>query len=170
MSDIHHIGYVVEGDLRDALPGFIQRLETGPFFLIEHLAFDETTYRGGPAQYDHSSAFAATAGGLLVEVSQVHSASPPELEALLGRPGFGHVGIVADDAAAEVARLESVGLEVFHTGKTGPAHAVWLDGRDTLGHHVEVLQAAPPLLGFYETIRAARAEWDGVTDSIRTRG
>lgn len=170
MSDIHHIGYVVEGDLRASLPGFMKRLETGPFFLIEHLAFDETTYRGGSAEYDHSSAFAATPSGLLVEVSQVHSASPPELEALLGRPGFGHVGIVADDLLAEVARLEQAGLTAFHTGKTGPAHAVWLDGRDTLGHHVEVLQAAPPLLGFYETIRAARAEWDGVTDPIRTRG
>jgi Glyoxalase/Bleomycin resistance protein/Dioxygenase superfamily len=170
MSAIHHIGYVVHGELRAALPGFMQRLETGPFFLIEHLKFDETTYRGGEAAYDHSSAFAATPSGMLVEVSQVHSASPPELEALLGRPGFGHVGIVADDLLAEVARLEEAGLTVFHTGKTGPAHAVWLDGRDTLGHHVEVLQSAPPLLGFYETIRTARAEWDGVTDPVRTRG
>ncbi|HET6506088.1 MAG TPA: VOC family protein [Baekduia sp.] len=170
MSDIHHIGYVVEGDLRDALPGFIMALDTGPFFLIEHLRFDETTYRGAPAEYDHSSAFAATASGMLVEVSQVHSASPPELRDLLGRPGFGHVGWLADDLEDETARLRARGLEPFHTGRTGPADAVWFDARATLGHHVEVLRSAPPLLGFYESVRAAGAEWDGVTDPIRTRG
>lgn len=170
MSDIHHIGYVAQGNLREALPGFMKALDTGPFFLIDHLKFDETTYRGAPAEYDHSSAFAATASGLLVEVSQVHSASPPALQEALGRPGFGHVGWLADDLEEETARLRARGLEPFHTGRTGPAHAVWFDATATLGHHVEVLQSAPPLLGFYETVRTARAEWDGATDPIRVQG
>jgi catechol 2,3-dioxygenase-like lactoylglutathione lyase family enzyme len=170
MSNIHHIGYVVEGDLRAALPGYVEALDTGPFFLMDHLAFDETTYRGQPAEYDHSSAFAATPSGLLVEVSQVHSASPPALQEALGRPGFGHVAWLAEDLDAETARLEAKGIRPFHTGRTGPAHAVWFDATATLGHHIEVLRSAPPLLGFYDSLRAARAEWDGTTDPIRTAG
>lgn len=167
MTKIHHIGYVVE-DLQAAIPQAIATLGTGPFFLIEHMTFDETTYEGGPAEYDHSSGFAALPGGLLVELTQVHGAEPPALrEALGGRTGIGHVGYVVDDQAAEVARLEAQGLRAFHTGKTGPASAVWLRSA-LLGHHVEVLQSAPPLLGFYDTIRAAADGWDG-SNPIRRR-
>jgi catechol 2,3-dioxygenase-like lactoylglutathione lyase family enzyme len=167
---VHHVGYVVD-DLREAIPRAIATLETGPFFLIEHLAFDETTYRGAPATYDHSSAFAACAGGLLVELTQVHSATPPALqERLGGRTGLGHVAWLTDDLAAETARLTAAGIEPFHSGRTGPASAVWFDATATLGHHIEVLQSAPPLLSFYESIRAARAAWDGSTDPIRAVG
>jgi catechol 2,3-dioxygenase-like lactoylglutathione lyase family enzyme len=168
MSRIHHIGYVVE-DLEAAIPDAIATLGTGPFFLIEHMTFDETTYLGAPAEYDHSSGFAAC-GDVLVELTQVYDAQPPALrEALGGRLGMGHVGYVVDDQAAEVARLQAAGLRPFHTGKTGPASAVWLDGSDLLGHHVEVLQSAPPLLDFYASIRAAADGWDG-SDPIRRRG
>ncbi|HWI72024.1 MAG TPA: VOC family protein [Baekduia sp.] len=167
---VHHLGYVVD-DLRAAIPRAIVTLQTGPFFLIEHLAFDETTFRGGPAEYDHSSAFAACEGGLLVELTQVHSAAPPELEDMLGgRTGLGHVAWLADDLAAETARLTAAGIEPFHTGRTGPASAVWFDATASLGHHIEVLQSAPPLLSFYDSIRAARATWDGTTDPIRPVG
>jgi hypothetical protein len=106
----------------------------------------------------------------LIEVSQVHSASPPALQEALSGRGVGHVGWLASDLAAETERLRAAGLEPFHTGRTGPANAVWFDARATLGHHVEVLQEAPPLLGFYESVRAARAAWDGVTDPIRVQG
>jgi catechol 2,3-dioxygenase-like lactoylglutathione lyase family enzyme len=168
MTQVHHIGYVVE-DLQAAIPQAIATLGTGPFFLIEHMTFDETTYRGGPAEYDHSSGFAALPGGLLVELTQVHGAEPPELHAALGGTrGIGHVGYVVDDQAAEVARLEAQGLRAFHTGRTGPASAVWLES-GWLGHHVEVLQSAPPLLEFYNSIRAAADGWDG-SDPIRRRG
>jgi catechol 2,3-dioxygenase-like lactoylglutathione lyase family enzyme len=168
MTQVHHIGYVVE-DLQAAIPQAIATLGTGPFFLIEHMTFDETTYRGGPAEYDHSSGFAALPGGLLVELTQVHGAEPPELRAALGGArGIGHVGYVVDDQAAEVARLEAQGLRTFHTGKTGPASAVWLES-GWLGHHVEVLQSAPPLIEFYNSIRAAADGWDG-SDPIRRRG
>jgi catechol 2,3-dioxygenase-like lactoylglutathione lyase family enzyme len=166
MTAVHHLGYVVE-DLRAAIPRTIATLRTGPFFLIEHLQFDETTYLGAPASYDHSSAFAATEGGLLIELTQVHDAHPVALRDALGRPGLGHVAWLADDLDAETERLAAQGLAPFHTGKTGPASAVWLDGAATLGHHVEVLQSAPPLLAFYASVRAAREGWDGTTDPIR---
>jgi hypothetical protein len=159
MTKIHHIGYVVE-DLQAAIPQAIATLGTGPFFLIEHMRL---------AEYDHSSGFAALPGGLLVELTQVHGAEPPELrETLGGTRGIGHLGYVVDDQATEVARLEAQGLRAFHTGKTGPASAVWLES-DWLGHHVEVLQSAPPLIEFYNSIRAAADGWDG-SEPIRRRG
>jgi len=158
---IHHVGYVVD-DLRDGVERFAASFGAGPFFGMEHLEFDEVTYLGEPALYDHSSAFGAW-GELLVELSQVHDAQPAGLRAALLAPGagVGHVAWLADSLDDEVQRLTAAGLTPFHTGRTGPASAVWLHGGPLLGHPVEVLQRRDELLGFYAMVRAAGARWDG---------
>jgi catechol 2,3-dioxygenase-like lactoylglutathione lyase family enzyme len=157
---IHHVGYVVE-ELRPAVERFARDFGAGPFFAMEHIAFDEVTFEGGPATYDHSSAFGAW-GPILVELTQVHAARPEGLAAALTPPGegVGHVAWLADDLEAETARLEAAGLHVFHTGRTGPVSAAWLQG-GPFGHPVEVLQRSEPLLGFYAMVRAAAAGWEG---------
>ena len=158
---IHHVGYVVE-DLRSGIEAFARDFGAGPFFVMEHLEFDEVTFEGGPAVYDHSSGFGAW-GPILVELTEVHDAQPAGLAAALTAPGagIGHVAWLADDLEAETARLEAVGLTPFHTGRTGPASAVWFDGGATFGHPVEVLQRRDEILGFYAMVRAAAEGWDG---------
>ncbi len=157
---IHHVGYVVE-HLRAGVERFAHDTGAGPFFAMEHIAFDEVTYDGGPAVYDHSSAFGAW-GPILVELTQVHDAQPAGLAAALTAPGagVGHVAWLADDLDAETARLEAAGLRAFHTGRTGPVSAAWFTG-PPFGHPVEVLQRSEPLLGFYAMLRAAADGWDG---------
>jgi catechol 2,3-dioxygenase-like lactoylglutathione lyase family enzyme len=143
---IHHVGYVVD-DLAEAIDRWAV-VGAGPFITIPHLEFDEVTYRGGPAEYDHSSAFGKW-GPIILELTEVHAVAPEGLAREFGRQ---HVAFLADDLDAEVERL---GLEPFHTGRTGPASAVWLVGAPLFPHPVEVLQSAPPLLEFYERVRAA---------------
>src|SRR3954452_1840741 len=144
---IHHVGYVVE-HLTEGIERFTRDFGAGPFTVLEHIDFDEVTYEGGPAVYDHSSAFAAW-GEIIVELTQVHEAHPPQLARA---PGLGHVAWLAEDLDAEIARLEAAGLHVFHTGRTGPVRAKWLEG-GPFGHPVEVLQAVPELLTFYASLR-----------------
>lgn len=165
-APLHHIGYVVE-DLRTGVQQFSARFGAGPFFGMEHLVFDEVTYRGEPATYDHSSAFGRW-GQILVELTEVHDAQPEGLHDALVAPGggVGHVAWLAESLADEVHRLESAGLTVFHTGQTGPASAVWLHGGGLLGHPIEVLQAREEILGFYAMVRAAGENWDGA-DPLR---
>jgi len=161
----NHVGYVVD-DLERGVERFVAATGAGPFLAIEHMEFDEVTYRGGPAAYDHSSAFGAW-GDLLVEITQVFSAEPPELEAALGGTrGIGHLGFLVDDPAAAAARLAAAGCEVFHTGRTGPASATWLTGGELYGHSIELLQRVPEIEGFYAQIRASAEGWDG-TDPLR---
>ena len=162
---IHHVGYVVD-DLPRAVDWAVSTLGAGPFFLVEHLEFDEVTFAGGPAAYDHSSAFGQW-GELELELTQVHSAAPAGLADALGRLGLGHVAWLADDLEAETARLTAAGLPLFHTGRAGPVRAHWFDARATLGHHIEVLRRSPELLGFYARIRTAAAGWDG-SDPLRS--
>jgi hypothetical protein len=161
MPVIHHVGYVVE-DLRAGVERFARDFGAGPFFAMEHIAFDEVTFEGGPAVYDHSSAFGQW-GPVIVEITHIHDAQPAGLREALTRPGegIGHVAWLADDLAAETARLEAAGLRPFHSGRVGPVSAVWFDGGPLFGHPVEVLQRREELLGFYEMVGDAAEGWDG---------
>jgi catechol 2,3-dioxygenase-like lactoylglutathione lyase family enzyme len=161
MLAVHHIGYVVD-DLQAGVKAFSAQVGAGPFFGMEHLEFDEVTFRGEPALYDHSSAFGRW-GDILVELTQVHAAQPDGLRDALVVPGggVGHVAWLAESLSDEVARLEAAGLVAFHTGITGPASAVWFHGGPLIGHPIEVLQQRPEILGFYEMVRAAADGWDG---------
>ncbi len=158
---IHHIGYVVE-DLRAGVARYASALGAGPFFAIEHIVFDQVTYRGAPAVYDHSSAFGQW-GPILIELTQVHDAQPEGLGAALTAPGtgIGHVAWLADSLEDETARLGGLGIEPFHTGATGPVSAVWFDARPLFGHPLEVLRDCEQLRGFYAMVRGASEGWDG---------
>ena len=161
LTTVHHIGYVVD-DLPAAAAHFAERFGAGPFYAFEHIVFDEVTYRGEPALYDHSSAFGWW-GPMMVELTQVHDARPAGLVEALVKPGngIGHVGWLADSLEDEIARLEAAGLVPFHTGRIGPVSAVWFDGGPLLGHPIEVLQRRDELLGFYTMVRRASDDWDG---------
>jgi Glyoxalase/Bleomycin resistance protein/Dioxygenase superfamily len=161
VPEIHHVGYVVD-DLRYGVERFVQATGAGPFFAIEHIVFDEVTYRGQPAVYDHSSAFGAW-GEILVELTVVHDAQPAGLRRALTAPGAGtgHVAWLVSSLREETERLRGLGLEPFHSGRTGPASAVWFDGGERFGHPVEVLEDREQLRRFYALVRAAARGWDG---------
>jgi hypothetical protein len=161
-----HIGYVVD-DLRAGVARFTREFGAGPFFGMEHMEFEEVTYLGGPAVYDHSSAFGAW-GPILIELTEVHDARPAGFRDALVTPGagIGHVGWLAASLPEETARLERLGLRPFHTGRTGPASAVWFDGGALFGHPVEVLQERDEITGFYAMVHAAADGWDG-SDPLR---
>ena len=160
-AELHHIGYVVD-DLPVAAERFARQFGAGPFYAFEHIVFEEVTYRGAPATYDHSSAF-GQCGPMIVELTQVYDAQPAGLAEALVRPGtgVGHVGWLAESLEEEAARLESAGLVPFHTGRTGPASVVWFEGDLLLGHPIEVLQRRDELLGFYDMLKRASEGWDG---------
>jgi hypothetical protein len=161
LAPIHHVGYVVE-DLRSGVARFARATGAGPFFAMEHIALDVVTFRGGPATYDHSSAFGAW-GPVLIELTQVHDAQPSGLAGAFAAPGtgVGHVAWLANSLAQETERLRRVGLEPFHTGASGPVRAVWFDGGALTGHPIEVLQRVAEIEGFYAIVRAAAEGWDG---------
>ena len=166
VPEIHHIGYVVT-DLRAGAEHFSSRYGAGPFLGMEHLEFDHVDYLGEPALYDHSSAFGQW-GPMLVELTQVHDAQPAGFRDALVKPGggVGHVAWLVDSLADEVERLTAAGHRAFHSGRTGPASAVWFDGGELVGHPIEVLQRRDEILGFYEMVRSAADGWDG-SDPLR---
>ena len=162
----HHLGYVV-ADLHRDVPRFAAATGAGPFYAMEHIQFEEVTYAGEPAAYDHSSAFGQW-GPVIVELTEVHDVQPAGLRDALASPGagVGHVAWLADSLEDETARLEQGGYRAFHTGRTGPVSAAWFHGGPLLGHPIEVLQRRDELLRFYAMVREAAAGWDGL-DPLR---
>src|SRR3954454_2236145 len=119
----HHIGYVVD-DLEAAVHDAVARFGAGPFYFAEHMEFEEVTFKGEPAVFDHSSAFGQW-GPIRIEFTVIHHTEPAELGQTMTTSSVGHVGILVDDLEAASAQLDAAGAPAYHAGRTGPVSAIW---------------------------------------------
>lgn len=156
-------------DLRAAIEAWVTVHGAGPFFLNEHVAFDECTSDGMPAVWDHDAAFGQW-GLVPVELQQVRDVRPVELAGLLttdGRAAANHVGVTADDPAAESARLEALGFGLRMHARIGETEFFWHDAVEAFGYCIEVITAGPELGAFFGMVAGGARDWDG-RDPIRT--
>ena len=79
-------------------------LGVGPFFLLEHIAFAECSYRGKPARFDLSVAIGQW-GPVQVELIRQHDDVPSIYTRFDGSRagGLQHVGVMTDSVAAKTA-------------------------------------------------------------------
>jgi catechol 2,3-dioxygenase-like lactoylglutathione lyase family enzyme len=167
---IHHVGFNVP-DLRAAIDIWVAIHGAGPFYISEHVAYDECTSGGTPVVWDHSAGFGQW-GTVPVELQETHDLRPPELAGTLtaaGRGAVNHVGVTAEDPAAESARLQSLGLRLCMHARLGGVDFFWHDAIDAFGYCVEVIGAAPALDAFFGTVADGARDWDG-RDPIRSLG
>lgn len=164
---IHHIGFAVP-DLRGAIQSWVRVFGAGPFYVNEHVTYDECTSHGTSAAWDHSAGF-GQCGVLPVELQQTHEVRPPELLRRVGAQGhtaLNHLGITVEDPAGESARLEALGFEVCMHARLGEIEFFWHDAIETHGYCIEVITAAPALDTFFATVADGAEDWDG-RDPIR---
>jgi catechol 2,3-dioxygenase-like lactoylglutathione lyase family enzyme len=167
---IHHVGFNV-ADLRAAIDTWVTVYGAGPFYVNEHVAYDESTSSGRPVVWDHSAAFGQW-GDLPVELQQTHDLRPEGLARPFtadGRSAVNHVGITADDPAAESARLESLGFELCMRARLGELEFFWHDASEAFGYCIELVTAGPGLDAFFDTVASGARGWDG-PDPIRSLG
>lgn len=157
---IHHVGFNVP-DLRTAIDTWATVYGAGPFYVNEHVAYDEAASGGAPAAWDHSAAFGQW-GTVPVELQQTHAVHPEELAGPFtagGRAAVNHVGITAEDPAAESARLESLGFRLCLHARLGAVEFFWHDATESFGYCIEVITAAAELEAFFETIASGARNW-----------
>jgi hypothetical protein len=105
-------------------------------------------------------------------LQQTHDLRPAELAGPLtadGRAAVNHVGVTAEDPAAESARLESLGLRLCMHARLGDVDFFWHDATDAFGYCIEVIGAAPALDAFFGTVAGGARGWDG-RDPLRSLG
>jgi catechol 2,3-dioxygenase-like lactoylglutathione lyase family enzyme len=160
---VQHVCYIVN-DIPAAVERWVEGFGAGPFYWLgRHIEFDELYYRHGDCVFDHSSVIGRW-GNILVELSELHDVRPASFDAAFrGRArdggGVAHVSYIVDDAAAESARLERIGMPEFFRARQGPI-AITFHESPELGHAIEIHQHGEVIDGMFAAIRAGAEGWD----------
>lgn len=161
------IAYAVR-DVHAAARRWVDRRGVGPFFVVEHIAVSDVLYRGIPATFDHSSAYAHW-GGVMVELVCDHTNGPSPVADVVGAGGEGlhHVAHFVDDFVLSADRLAMAGYPqaLFARTAAGLPFA-FHDATAELGHMIEIYEGTPQLRAFYAMVVEAAARWDG-RDPVR---
>lgn len=143
-----------------ALRYWTEVMGVGPFFLLENILLEDSSYLGAPNECVFSIALAYW-GDVQVELIRQENAAPSIYRGAEG-PGLHHTCILTDDIAAARATAEAAGATVLVDGKVGPDGAViYVDTGNGPGSIVEILQPATGTDGLFAMIRDAGRDWDG---------
>jgi hypothetical protein len=159
---VSHISYVV-ADIEQAVRHWSSALGAGPFYLIEHMVFDEMTHFGRPCVFDHSAAFGQW-GPIAVELQQIFASGPATLTERLipaAPPAINHVAYFSDVPELDSAELAAAGHELFLHARLGPVEIRMHDTRSILGQAIEVHRNCPFLEDFFGQIAGAAKGWSG---------
>jgi methylmalonyl-CoA/ethylmalonyl-CoA epimerase len=160
---IMQTGFVVR-DLGSAMRHWTDALGVGPFWITEHVAFKEITYRSTPTPVDMSVAVAFS-GDLQIELIQTHSEAPSIYRDHLVARGEGlqHVGVLVETFDTAVAETHAAGLEIIQAGcvQSGLRFA-YLDTAGPLpGTMVELIEATPGMRKFLGRLKETARTWNG---------
>jgi Glyoxalase/Bleomycin resistance protein/Dioxygenase superfamily len=151
-TGIFQMAYVVE-DIDASMRRWVEQLDVGPWFLLEHFTGERGTYRGAPAEADVALAM-AFAGHMLVELIAPNDDKPSVYREAIERRGYGfhHFGVGTLDYDGELARHLEQGHEL--------AFQAWVP----TGGRVGYVDTTAELPGYLELI-----EMDEATDTAFTR-
>jgi hypothetical protein len=164
---IFQLAYTVP-DLDAAIRHHVDLLGIGPWYLVEHFAASEMTYRGEPTSVDYNLALAFT-GSAQIELIQQLDDSPSVYRDRIDHAGHGfhHWGIGTLTFDDEVCRLEAQGYEVAFSGRAPVGDRfVYFDTTAHLPGMVELIEMNPPTERMFTEWHLASIGWDG-TDPIR---
>lgn len=164
-------GFVVT-DLGKAIEHWTRVMHVGPFFLFERIAFAECWYRGRAATDIDLSVAIAYWGDVQIELIQQHNDVPSIYTDFTSRglTGLQHMGVITDSVERDLARLATEGVQPLQHGRTAAGMRFAYVSTDFHpGGMVELIEAGPKGVAFFEKMREAARTWDG-TRPVRPVG
>jgi len=164
---IMQMAYVVK-DIRDAIREWTERLNVGPWFLLEHFTGIDPVYRGQPSRADITLAM-SFAGHMNIELIQPNDSHPSVYKELIDKHGHGfhHWGVATADFKNDLKRYEAKGMEVaFRLGVPTGGEVAYLDTHGALPGFVELIETGPAMERAFGRFYGAALVWDGA-DPIR---
>jgi hypothetical protein len=155
-------GFVVQ-DLEAAAKHWSERLGVGPFYVIEHVAFGPSYFRGAPLNLDMSVAVAQW-GEIQIELIVQHdsSASIYTEFAARHREGLQHVGVLTDSVEEHLKRLRPLEIEPVQWGVTAAGMRFAYVNTDAHpGAMIELIETGAAVQAFFAKVRNSAATWDG---------
>ena len=161
-------GYVVR-DIEAAMQHWIDVLEVGPWFYVEHAPIEDFRYKGDPSPVDVSIAL-ANSGSLQIELIQQRNDAPSMYRDFLtaGHEGLQHIAYWTKTFEADLKRVLKAGYAIGQSGHVGsPGRFIYFQTEGHPGTVVELSDNSGPKGRMFERIAQAAADWDG-RDPIRT--
>jgi hypothetical protein len=159
---IVQVAYFVD-DIEAAAARMHAGFGAGPFIILRNIELAWGEHRGKPCRFLHSSAYGQW-GAVMLELVQQEVEGPSPFRDLYGpgEEGLHHMATMVPSQEQAYAHYTAQGFEVATRARTitGTEFA-FVDTTATLGHFIEVYERSPQLLGFYDLVRQAAAQWDG---------
>lgn len=159
---IIQMAYVVK-DIQRSMNQWVDQLNVGPWFLLDHFTGVDPLYRGQPSTADVAIAM-GFAGHMMIELIQPNNNAPSVYrETIQGRGyGFHHWGIASKDFDRDVEKYRKGGAELAFLAKVPSGGRVaYMDTTEQLSAMVELIELGadfePMFTGFYR----ASLGWDG---------
>ena len=156
------ISYVVR-DMDAAIDHWTKVMGVGPFFVLDHVGFDEIVYRGKPSPVDMGVAIAYW-GDIQIELVQPHNDAPSIFRDFLAARGEGqqHVCVTTDNLARDLAELAATGIQPLQQGRASNGTLFAYVETDAYpGTMMEIVEISPRLEKGFAVMRRAAEEWNG---------
>ena len=150
-------------DIKVAAHRFSEQTGAGPFFVSPEIKLSAGLHRGEDCLFVHSSAYGQW-GEVMVEFVQQDSVGPSPFRDLYepNQRGLHHLAVMTDDLPKSYEHFRGHGVELATQAWTlSGVEFAFLDALSTLGHFIEIYEATPQLLGFYQRVRTLSKDWNG---------
>ena len=158
-------------DLDEGIRHWADVMGAGPFTVLRDYLGPDLTYRGAPSTTRVHYAF-GQAGPVMIQLIAQDDPGPSIYRDMFapGDGGFHHVCALVPMAEfdEQVEVFVAAGYPVAATLTTS-APVAYLDCRAAVGCFVELYGLSDRVAAFFDSVRRAHEEWDGVTDPIRER-
>lgn len=167
LTQMRQVAYVVS-EIDVALQYWVEVMNAGPFFKLEHAPLANQRYRGATGSDVDVTLAMGLSGDLQIELIQQHNDAPSVFKEFLdeGRHGIHHIGLMPADYAATMDRYHASGLETAFECDFGGADLAYFDMLDSLGHFVELWDNHENFTGLFTMIEEAAKDWNG-EDPVR---
>jgi methylmalonyl-CoA/ethylmalonyl-CoA epimerase len=161
---IMQVAFLVD-DLDAAIDEWVSLHNVGPFFVDRHTAYAKRSFRGAPAAWDVSLAFAYS-GDLQIELVQCHDDAPSVFSEFRRAHGCGahHLGAITPDLAGDLRAFAARGVApVQHAVSSAGIETAFFETGDVPGQMLELIQGSDALHAGFAALKAAADAWDGKT-------
>lgn len=158
-------------DVRAAAAEWTRSTGVGPFFLFEHVGWDNPVYRGKPWETLDITAAIAQAGNVQIELISQNAEGRSMFRDVVpaGGSGLHHMALYCSDYDATLRAYKETGAELIFSGLMMGFPVCWVEPKPSLGFMIELITANPVADAVFGQFRAAAENWDG-KNPLRTLG
>ena len=159
---IMQMGFVVD-NFEDPIKHWTEKLNVGPFFILEHLDLKDFHYKGNKSDIDFSVAISFS-GDMQIELIKQHCDTPSIYNEYsdIKRGDLHHICRLTSDINNDIKILENQGYKNIQDGETedGGIKFAYLDIQKNYGSILELAELAEENLALTEAMKNASRNWD----------